>query len=195
MELLPERLYHLYNRGNNGQQVFFSSEHYLYFLRKLRTAAHGKVEVLAWCLMPNHFHLLIWVPPTPEGRASDFNRHLAIALSSYTRGLNKERNETGSRFQARTKAKLISVLSGDSLPYALTCFHYIHQNALRAGLAASLEAWPWSSYRDYAGLRPGTLCAQARARELLQLPSSSEGFQLESQQAVDVERLRTYLRT
>jgi putative transposase len=54
-------LYHIYNQGNNRQKIFFSRENYLFFLRKIREYMLPHADVLAWCLMPNHFHLMVYV--------------------------------------------------------------------------------------------------------------------------------------
>ena len=60
-----EHLYHIYNQGNNKQKIFFSRENYLYFLQKINKHIRPHVDVLAWCLMPNHFHLLVYVKDAP----------------------------------------------------------------------------------------------------------------------------------
>jgi len=54
-------LYHIYNQGNNRQKIFFSREHYLFFLNKIKKHILPHADILAWCLMPNHFHLMIYV--------------------------------------------------------------------------------------------------------------------------------------
>jgi putative transposase len=56
-----ENLYHIFNQGNNRQKIFFSQENYLFFLRKMKTHILPYADILAWCLMPNHFHLMVWV--------------------------------------------------------------------------------------------------------------------------------------
>lgn len=61
MEFAEGHIYHVYNRRNNLQTVFFSHENYLFFLDKLRKYILPHADVLAWCLMPNHFHLMIAV--------------------------------------------------------------------------------------------------------------------------------------
>ena len=57
-------LYHVYNQGNNKQIIFFKRENYLFFLRKIKTFILPYADILAWCLMPNHFHLMILVNET-----------------------------------------------------------------------------------------------------------------------------------
>ena len=54
-------LYHIYNQGNNRQQLFFSRENYLFFLKKIKKHILPHADILAWCLMPNHFHLMVYV--------------------------------------------------------------------------------------------------------------------------------------
>ncbi|HEY6502540.1 MAG TPA: hypothetical protein VIZ28_01075 [Chitinophagaceae bacterium] len=88
-----------------------------------------------------------------------------LLQSSYAKGLNKELNRTGNLFQQKTKAKIVS---GDD-NYALTAFHYIHQNPVTAGLVAKPEDWPYSSFPDYIGLRNGTLYNKEKAIEILGL--------------------------
>ena len=184
MLLHPGRLHHLYNRGNNGEQVFYNPGHYLHFLRKLREHLLPTGQLLAYCLMPNHFHLLF--EPADTDAAVDATRHgLGLVLGSYAQGLNKERKRTGSLFQKRTKVKL---LEGSSTSrYPATCFHYLHQNPYRARLVTHLEDWPYSSYRDYAGLRSGTLCSLDYGRQLFDLPTAGPAFQVDSARHIPAE--------
>ena len=67
MKFEAEQIYHLYNRGNNSQKIFFDHENYIFFLQKIRTHLTPVADILAYCLMPNHFHLHFYVPGKPEG--------------------------------------------------------------------------------------------------------------------------------
>lgn len=60
MNLYPGQFYYLYNRGNNNQRIFFSQENQLFFLCKVREAFQGQIDCLAYWLMPNHFHFLVY---------------------------------------------------------------------------------------------------------------------------------------
>jgi putative transposase len=164
MQLQPDQLYHIYNRGNNQQLVFFQEGNYLFFVRKLREFLLPHAHLLAWCLMPNHFHLLVQLRDGASPQR--FSDAIGTLLSSYTRAVNRQQNRTGSLFQQKTKAKLL-----DSGLYALNCFCYIHQNPRRAALEHIAGAWPWSSFQDYVGRRQGTLCNAALATQLLDLPA------------------------
>src|SRR5665648_383296 len=64
MQFEEGHIYHLYNQGNNRQKIFFDRENYLFFLRKIRTHVIPFADIVAWCLMPNHFHLMVYVNMT-----------------------------------------------------------------------------------------------------------------------------------
>ena len=89
-------------------------------------------------------------------------------LSSYANALNKRESVSGNLFQQKTKAKLV-----DKEHYPFTVFHYLHQNAYKAGLVTKMEQWPYSSFPDYAGFRNGTLINKELAIELLGLQMST----------------------
>lgn len=135
-------------------------------------------NVLCWCLMPNHFHLMLSLKD--DNKATDNNRGnknqissaLAIILRSYARAIQKQEEFTGSLFQQKTKSKKLVKKTNED--YLKTCFHYIHQNPFKAGLVKKMEDWEYSSFRDYIGLRKGTICNSTLARELLDLPASKE---------------------
>jgi putative transposase len=99
--------------------------------------------------MPTHFHWLIYVKTED---ITVLQRKIGDWLSGYTRGFNKQHSRSGSLFQQHSKARLIKN-DRDLLAVAT----YIHQNPVRTGLVRKLEAWPWSSYPDYIGIRNGTL--------------------------------------
>ena len=179
MQFVPGQLYHVYNRGNNHQRVFFNRENYLFFLRKVRLHLLPYCEISAYCLMPNHFHFLLWVKENPpnENPSDGFepsdeyalNQGLAILLRSYAQAINKQENRVGSLFQQKTKAKN---LQGENQRYPFVCFQYIHQNPLRARIIEKMERWEFSSFCDYAGFRNGTLCNRRLAFQLLGVDST-----------------------
>ncbi|MDZ4203863.1 MAG: transposase [Bacteroidales bacterium] len=172
-------IYHIYNMGNNSQKVFFTDENYLFFLRKIRNEIF--CEILAYCLMPNHFHPMILanklsVDLQSDSRMQILTRKLGNLTSSYSQALNKQQQMKGSIFRQKTKAKNLSqFITYPNLihNYLLTCFFYIHQNPLTSGLVDRLEDWKYSSYLDFAGLRSGTLCNIAQAYNILNIDQST----------------------
>ncbi|WP_316765174.1 transposase [Pedobacter frigiditerrae] len=160
MEFIEDSLYHIYNRGNNKQQIFFTDENYLFFLKKVRSELIQHCEILSYCLMPNHFHFIVLAKSKEDGRIRDLNSAIGILLRSYTRAMQKQENFKGSLFQQKTKAKKLAGNANETVSYLSICAHYIHQNPQNAGLVNSLKDWAYSSYLDYAGIRNGTLCNQ-----------------------------------
>ncbi|MGK7370673.1 MAG: transposase [Candidatus Halalkalibacterium sp. M3_1C_030] len=148
MELISNQYYHLYNRSNAREPIFKTHENYLYFLESFRNRFKSKLDVIAYCLMPTHFHFLIYVNTL---KIDYLKNQIGIQLSSYTKAFNNKFSRNGSLFQQHTKTKHI-----DDDSHLLTLVSYIHQNPIRANLVEHLEDWPYSSYRDLAGLRMGT---------------------------------------
>jgi putative transposase len=122
-------LYHIYNQGNNRQKIFFSNDNYLYFLTKFKEHILPHADILAWCLMPNHFHLMVYVHSvdvtisdsmTPSHtitggsapKIRTFNESIGLLLRSYTRAVNLKENRTGSLFKPHTKAECITKMEG-----------------------------------------------------------------------------------
>ena len=123
-------LFHIFNQGNNRQKIFLELENYLFFLKKIRVHVLPFADILAWCLMPNHFHLMVYVnqievsPSATLSRArtnartnartKSFNQSLGIMLASYARAINKQQNWTGSLFRTETKAVCLTDAKGVS---------------------------------------------------------------------------------
>ena len=191
MQIHQPGLYHIYNRGNNKQKIFFNEGNYVYFLRKCHQYLKPVSEILAWCLMPNHFHFLIEVTdksivPVKSGGITmpAITNGFRLLQSSYAKGINNQEDRTGNLFQQKTKAKLVSCEEN----YSLTAFFYTHQNPVEAGLVSVAEDWPYSSFRDYAGTRSGTLCNKERAFQLLGL--SEIDFKIEIVKKIDEEKIK-----
>lgn len=143
----PGHYYHVYNRGNDRRAVFFERENYLYFLRLVRRhLMENDLDVLAYCLMPNHYHFLV------HCKRGNMTEGMQLLGLSYTKAMNKRYNRVGSLFQGRFQAKWI-----DNDSYLHHLVQYIHLNPVKAELVANPEDWEFSSYHEYAGLRSGTL--------------------------------------
>lgn len=125
-------IYHIYNQGNNKQRIFFNRENYIYFLHKIRKHIVPHADILAWCLMPNHFHLMILVNKVIIETVSlasisknisvaqnhtlnkklTLNDSIGIMLRSYTQAVNKEFKRSGKLFREKTKAECINCPTG-----------------------------------------------------------------------------------
>ncbi|MGI5825791.1 MAG: transposase [Patescibacteria group bacterium] len=147
--------YHLYNRGVERRNIFLCSEDYLTLLHLIKTcltgnpispntskSLQGRLELLAFCLMPNHFHLLI--KQNDKEAMTEFMRKVFTSYSMY---FNKKYKRAGTLFESRYKASLI-----DRPDYLLHLSRYIHHNPanlLRRG--QKLEDYPYSSLPNYLG--------------------------------------------
>lgn len=170
MKFIPDNLYHIYNQGNNKQIIFSSNEDYLIYIRMIRKYILPHSEIIAYCLMPNHFHFLVYTDERVNAVINQggllldpLTNGFRKLLSGYARIYNKLYNKTGSLFRQKTKFNSLSDTYNScsdkkNHDYYFNCFHYIHQNPLRAGLVHRLEDWDYSSYKDYARFRTGTLC-------------------------------------
>jgi len=119
-------IYHVYNQGNNRQRIFFNRDNYLFFLKKIKKSITPYSDILAWCLMPSHFHLMVLVNEVSlplnaltEGFALSetlgtrtLNQSIGIMLRSYTNAINKQRNSSGSLFRNSTKAECLNCPNG-----------------------------------------------------------------------------------
>ncbi|MCF8369354.1 MAG: hypothetical protein K9G76_09960 [Bacteroidales bacterium] len=175
-------------------------------MKKLRLELSEYFDFLAYCLMPNHFHILAQVK-IPD-RSSDDSKSLdepiilinsdnfttkqisnkiAILLRSYTRAINKQEERIGSLFQQKTKAKCLNDFDDKKNDYTSSCFYYIHQNPYNAGIVKKMEDWKYSSFLDFAGLRNGTLCNQKLAFEIINF--EKENFIEHSYAIIDEKNL------
>jgi putative transposase len=157
MEFTEGQFYHIYNRGNNQQKIFFRESNYRYFLKKITMGITPYCEILTYCLMPNHFHLEIYVKTDVD--PTKLNTAIGIVLRSYTRAIQNQENFKGSLFQQKTKAKQLDLSqSMETINQLAICMHYIHQNPYKAGLVNRMEDWLYSSFREYIGLQSSTVC-------------------------------------
>ena len=196
MQVLAERLYHVYNQGNNQEIIFHTKDDYVQFLRHVREKVLPHCEIVAYCLMPNHFHFLInttqkSIEPVKLGQLTStvLNNSFRLLLSGYANEFNKKYHRTGSLFRQKTKFKnLESEGEKPSNNYPFVCFHYIHQNPFVANLCTKIEDWEFSSFRDYLGLRSGTLVSKQPAFDLIGIQQDS--FYKESYQVISESKIK-----
>jgi putative transposase len=170
MHLLPDEYYHIYNRGNNKHPIFFNEGNYLFFIKKIRDQLASCSNIICYCLMPNHFHIIIQANKKSVierisfggNPMQEFAYRIGILLSSYSQAINKQNGTSGSLFQQKTKVKILSEeVEGRQENYLESCFFYVHNNPFEAGMVNNLRDWGYSSYLDYIGVRDGTLCNKA----------------------------------
>lgn len=165
--LLENSFYHIYNRGNNGDNVFYTNENYRYFLSRYDYYLSDYLETYAYCLLPNHFHLLVRVKPysnfpkgsntiperdgiaAPELAASEQFRRLFLG---YAQAINKQEGRTGSLFQKNFQRKEVS-----NPHYFSRLVYYIHANPQLHGVCNDFKEYAHSSYGRILTDRPSKL--------------------------------------
>ena len=132
--------YHLYNRGANRNTIFTCNDDYWDFLNRLRTnAVRYAAPVIAYCLMPNHFHLLV-------RQESDTCAGLMVqcTCNGYAQAFNRRRQHNGTLFQGRYQSILVN-----NDEYLRHLCRYIHTNPVKDGFALQPELWPYSNYATW----------------------------------------------
>jgi len=133
-------LYHVLSRGNQRQAIFADDEDRLVFLTTLSEMAERfEVEVCAYVLMGNHYHLLL------RTRRANLSRARQWCGVAYTSRFNINKQKSGHQLQGRFKSILV-----ENDAYMLQLSYYIHNNPLRAGMVKRLADYRWSSYAAYA---------------------------------------------
>jgi putative transposase len=135
----PNAWYHIMNRGAGKKQIFRSEEQRVYFVELLAESVQQfKIQIHAFCLMDNHFHLLI---NTPEPSLSEAMKFIS---ASYARKFNRDGRTDGSLCRGRFKSIVL-----DADDYLVQVSRYIHRNPVEAGLVRRPELYAWSSYAGY----------------------------------------------
>ena len=116
-----DEYYHLYNRGHNRERIFFERENYIFFLHRLRKYLVPILDVVAYCLMPTHYHLLV------HAGVDDLSSIMQPFALSYTKAINKRLGRVGALFQGRFKAVRV-----DREAYVVHLSRYIHLNPVTA---------------------------------------------------------------
>lgn len=191
MDIIAEEIYHIYNQGNNRETIFIDDKDYIQFLVLFRKFILPQCRVLAYCLMPNHFHFEIYTTghsattkKVGNINSTALSNGFRLLQSNYAQYFNRRYARTGSLFRQKTKAK---GMSDGTNHYGYIAFHYIHQNPLVAGLVNRLEDWIYSSFPDYAGLRNGKLCDKELAEKIIGF--NKENFIEESYKMIDNDKI------
>jgi len=144
----PGALYHITSRGNARQTIFFDEEDFTDFLTVLgQVAKRYHLLLHSYCLMHNHYHLLI---ETPEGNLARGMRQLN---GIYTQHANQRHQRVGHLLQGRYRSILV-----DKENYLLELSRYIALNPVRANLVEDPKDWPWSAYPQLIGFNQRIPC-------------------------------------
>ncbi|UHO37768.1 transposase [Chryseobacterium capnotolerans] len=140
-------VYHIYSHANGKDLIFREDENYQYFLNKLLKHITPVADVYAYCLLPNHFNLLLRFKEVNENDHKYLMKPFSNLLNAYAKAYNKRYNRKGALFLDFLKRKKVN-----DEKYLLKVLHYIHNNPVNHGLVNDINKWKYTSYNSYTNL-------------------------------------------
>ena len=166
--------FHIYNRGNNGENIFVQEKNYAYFMELWWKHTYQVFETWAFCLLRNHFHVVGYVKDlsglqnlTGLGKVKPPSQYLSNFFNAYSRGINIATKRTGALFERPFKR-----IPVDSESYLMRLIVYIHQNPQKHKFEEDFRNWNYSSYHELVDNVPTRL----QQEKVLQLFGSREDF-------------------
>lgn len=148
-----DKVYHIYNRGNNREKIFYSKDHYQRFLELYQIFPGEIAETYCYCLIPNHFHILLRINRDVEGK--DFVRQIRRWLITYAMSVNREVNRKGHLF-----TRPLNRIQVTDEYYLKHLIRYIHLNPTKHGITEKFDLYSYSSYRTYLSKEQDPLIAR-----------------------------------
>lgn len=192
IQIEPEKFYHIWNRGNNKENLFYTPANYEYFLRMYAECLDPVAETYAFCLLPNHFHLLIRTKSfatslgvSPVGETPKKMNPVSLAFqrlfTAYSQAINMQQHRTGSLFQKPFKR-----LERNSVKQLANLVHYIHINPQRHKITDDFRQYPWSSYERILIDRPSKL----KKEEVLAWFKNKDNYLDYHSRTIDLDELK-----
>ncbi len=190
------KYYHIYNRGNNGQDIFFEEDNFLFFLNRYDQYISPVCDTIAWVLLRNHFHFLIFVKNRNDidmnklsyntveiPKRIDVHLQFGHLFNSYAKAINKRYKRTGSLFEKNFERKEI-----DNIAYFRQMIHYIHNNPVKHNFSDSASDYPWSSYGSIFSHKPSKL-KRSFVHEIF---PNEEDFHLYHKESLDYKEIQDF---
>ena len=179
--LIEGNFYHIYNRGINGEDIFKKEENYFYFLQQYSKYVAPLVDTYAYCLLKNHFHLMLRVKDfkNPDNnlpalmkekdwlKYPDLSRQFSHFFNSYSQSINASFSRTGGLFETSFRRNLI-----DNEQYFNQVIYYIHANPQKHGFMTDFRKYPYSSYKSHISEKPTSLMRD----EMLEWFGGKDGY-------------------
>jgi len=175
--LFPGQFYHIYNRGNNRENIFVEERNYAYFMSLYTRYIEPVADTYAYCLLRNHFHLLVRIKtleesPSQDGHVKAPSQHFSNFFNAYARTINQTYGRTGALFQRPFGRVLVR-----SQSHLFHLVMYIHRNPQIHGFVEDYGDWPYSSYPEIKDLTDFWKSVRSLRREdVLAWFSGVEGF-------------------
>lgn len=167
IQFIQHNYYHIYNRGAGRHKLFIEEDNYRYVLRRVKIYSRKfSLAIIAYCLMPNHYHFLI-----RQNNVVLVSELVKRVFGGYSRAVGRRYGWTGTLFEGRFQAKHVNTDA-----YLFHLCRYIHANPVKDGLVQSPEDWPYSNYQEWLGLRDGTLIDRQFVAEHFPNPAEYAAF-------------------
>ena len=163
--IISDRYYHIYNQGNNKEDIFIEEKNYSYFLHLLMKHIVKYSDIYCYCLLKNHFHLIIKTKENIEDKK--IQQSISNFFNAYTKSINKAYNRTGSLFRDRFKRKII-----EDENYLKHLIIYIHLNPQNHRLIEDYKKYKHSSYQSILSNSKTNL----KRNEVLEIFNDKENF-------------------
>ncbi len=198
--LVPGMYYHIYNRGNNRENLFLEKRNYPYFLSLYAKHIEPIADTYTYCLLRNHLHVSLRIKTEDEYlqtsrvletrevslKPKKFNPSQAFSnlFNAYAKAINKGYGRTGSLFEER-----FGRIPVTSDAYFTTLIFYIHYNPQKHGFVGDFREWEWSSYRALIG----TGQTKLKRVEVLNMFDGLKGFEEFHQGMMDEKQLTVFI--
>jgi putative transposase len=171
---VPDHYYHIYNRGAGKEPIFFNPGNYEYLLRLIKKyrRQYG-VAVIAYCLMPNHYHFLL-----RQESEHPLSKFINVLFNAYVQAVNRQQGRKGALFEGRFRHVWV-----EREDYLIHLCRYIHLNPVKANLVSDPGDWPYSNYPEWLGQRGGTLKDETFIRARFPTPEAYQQFVADAQDA------------
>ena len=178
-ELIQGYYYHFYNRGAGRGLLFFNPGNYEYCLRLVKRyyEKYG-ATVIAYCLMPNHYHFLL-----RQETGVPLSKFINVLFNAYVQAVNRQQGRSGTLFAGRFRCVWV-----DHEEYLIHLCRYIHLNPVKAQLVFQPEDWPYSNYLEWIGQRAGTLKVETFIRDHFPTSETYHQFVADHQDEVQVRK-------
>lgn len=193
--MLSGSIYHVYNHANGRENLFVEGRNYIFFLKKLSEFISPVCSIYAYCLMPNHFHLVVGIKPEEDlklvfGSQKEFvmksqldfehkvSKSFSNLFSSYTQAFNKVYSRKGSLFIPSMKSQHIE----DDSSFCKV-IHYVHANPVHHGFVKSISDWKFSSFEALSG----TGLTKLDRNYVLDIFGGIEAFRIYHEQPIDLK--------
>ena len=182
------KYYHIYNRGNNRENIFHETRNYRHFLNLYAKHVSPVVDTYAYCLLRNHFHFLVRIKdlehlPEPL-RSKKPSQQFSNLFNAYAKAFNRAYERTGSLFQ-----RPYSRIEIDSDAYFMQVVIYIHRNPQKHGFVHDFRTWPHSSYQTILSTQPTRL----QREEVLEWFQGVEHFEEMHRYEVDESKIAPFI--